>query len=154
MIKALRRLFRTDPYFGGVILGFTASIPYLIMDYLYTLILKINSIYHYAAILIVSHTDLPLDYLIGSSADLVVGSFLGFLIIAVFERTNYRFLRIKCFGLGVILWILHVSIIPKLWEPKLLSLMDRPTIYMALINHVLWGLLFGIFLNIMLENQD
>ena len=154
MIKIFSRIHRIDPYFGGIILGLATTIPYLILDYLYSLILAVNPIPIYSATLVVSHTGIPWDYLFGIIADLSAGSFLGFLLIIIFERTNYRFLRAKCLGSGVILWILHVSIIPKLWEPELLKLMNRPTVYMALINHILWGLAFGVILRWMRKSQE
>jgi hypothetical protein len=154
LLKILTRIFQADPYFGGAILGLATTFPYLMLDYLYSLILNVNPIPIYSAILVVSHTSLPWDYFLGIIADLAAGSFLGFLIIVVFERTSYRFLKSKCLGIGVVLWILHVSIIPKLWEPGLLKLMNRPTVYMALLNHFLWGLAFGIVLNIIRKHPS
>jgi hypothetical protein len=149
LIKLLTRFFETDPYFGGAVLGLVTTIPYLILDYLYSLFLNVNPIPIYSATLVVSHTAIPWDYLLGIIADLAAGSFLGFIIIVVLERTSYGFLSAKCLGIGVVLWILHVSIIPKLWEPELLKLMNRPTVYMALFNHMIWGLGYGITLRIM-----
>lgn len=153
MIKILKRVFKIDPYFGGIMLGLVTTFPYLMLDYLYSFVFAVNPIPIYSATLVVSHTGLPWDYVFGMMADLAAGSFLGFLIIAVFERTNYLFLRAKCLGLGVALWVLHVSIIPKLWEPQLLKLMNRPTVYMALIDHLLWGLAFGMILHVMRTKQ-
>jgi hypothetical protein len=149
VIKILTRIYHIDPYFGGIILGLVTTLPYLMLDYLYSLLFAVNPIPIYSATLVVSHTGFPWDYILGIIADITAGSFLGFLLIVVFERTSYKFLLAKCFGIGPVLWILHVSIIPKLWEPALLKLMNRPTVYMALINHVLWGLVFGIILKIM-----
>jgi hypothetical protein len=153
ILNPLARIFQIDPYFGGIILGLATTAPYLMLDYLYSLIFDVNPIPIYSSILVVSNTGLPWDYLFGIIADLAAGSFLGFLIIAVFERTSYRFLRSKCLGIGVVLWILHVSIIPKIWEPELLRLMNRPTVYMALFNHILWGLAFGIVLRIIRKDN-
>lgn len=149
LVKFLARIFHTDPYFGGSILGFVTTIPYLMVDYLSSLISGVNPIPIYSATLIVSHAAIPWDYLFGMIADIIAGSLLGFILVVVFERTSYRFIRTKCLGAGSVLWILHVSIIPKLWEPELLKLMNRPTVYMAFVNHVLWGLAFGIMLNVM-----
>lgn len=154
MIKLFVRVFHADPYFGGSILGLMTTVPYLLLDYLSSLVAGGNPIPIYSATLVVSHTNIPWDYLLGIIADITAGSFLGFLLIVIFERTSYRFLRAKCFGIGIVLWILHVSIIPKLWEPQLLKLMNRPTVYMAFINHVLWGLAFGIILYCMKNNQS
>ncbi len=149
LVKLLARIFHTDPYFGGSILGFVTTIPYLMVDYLSSLISGVNPIPIYSATLIVSHAAIPGDYFFGIIADITAGSLLGFVLVVVFERTSYRFMRTKCLGVGSVLWILHVSIIPKLWEPELLKLMNRPTVYMAFITHILWGLAFGIMLNAM-----
>jgi hypothetical protein len=154
MINLLKRIYRIDPYFGGVILGLVTTVPYLMLDYLSSLIFGVNPIPIYSATLVVSHTGIPWDYLLGIIADIMAGSFLSFLLILVFERTSYRFLQAKCTGIGAVLWILHVSIIPKLWEPALLKLMNRPTVYMALFSHVLWGLAFGIILNLMRKENS
>jgi hypothetical protein len=154
LIKILRRISETEPYFGGAMLGLMMTIPYLILDYLSSLIFNINPIPIYSATLVVSHTGIPWDYLLGIIADLAAGSFLGFLLIAIFEWTSYKFLRAKCLGSGIILWILHVSIIPKLWDPELLQLMNRPTVYMALINHILWGLTFGMILRLIRNSNQ
>lgn len=154
MLKLLRRISETDPYFGGYILGMATTIPYLLLDYLASLILDVNPIPAYSATLVVSHTGIPWDYFLGIIADLTAGSFLGFGLITIFERTSYKFLRTKCIGSGAVLWILHVSIIPKLWEPGLLKLMNRPTVYMALVLHVLWGMAFGIVLHMMRKGHS
>ena len=147
MIKLLTRIYQTDPYFAGSVLGFLTTFPYLILDYLSSLFFAVNPIPIYSATLVVSHIEIPWDYVLGIIAELAAGSLLGFLIIVVFQRTSYAYLQAKCLGLGVSLWILHVSIIPKLWEPELLKLMNRPTVYGALVNHILWGLAFGFTLN-------
>lgn len=154
LLKIFTRIYKTDHYFGGILLGLVMTLPYLILDYLSSLIFDINPIPMYSSTLVVSNTGLAWDYLFGIIADLAAGSFLGFLLIAVFERTSYRFLRAKCLGIGILFWILHVSIIPKLWEPQLLKLMNRPTVYMALFNHIVWGLTFGIILKLIRKNRS
>jgi hypothetical protein len=153
-LNILKSIYRADAYFGGSILGLGLTIPYLLLDYLSSFISDVNPIPIYSATLVVSHTNIPWDYVLGIIADITAGSFLGFLLIVIFERTSYRFLQAKCFGIGVVLWILHVSIIPKLWEPQLLKLMNHPTVYMALINHAFWGLAFGMILNVMRKEKS
>lgn len=148
----LSGIYQNDPGYGGAVLGLMITVPYLLLDYLASLLFDVNPIPVYSATLVVSHVGQAGDYLLGMIADLIAGSFLGFGVVMAFERTNYRYLLGKCLGIGVVLWVLHVSIIPKLWEPQLLGLMNRPTVYMALVNHVLWGIGFGFILQAMRQS--
>ncbi len=146
--KILSRIYQTDPYFGGAIVGVVMTCPYLMLDYLSSLLFNVNTIPIYSATLVISHTGFPWDYFFGIVADLGAGFLIGAGMIAAFERSGYQFLLAKCLGIGIVLWILHVSVIPKLWEPRLLQLLNRPTVYMSLLNHVFWGAGFGLFLRI------
>ncbi len=138
---------KIDPYLLGSGLGFILTIPYLTLDYLFSLLFKTNPIPIYSATLVVSHTNFFWDYIFSITADLTAGAFLGFIIAYILERTNYHHLWLKGLGTGSVLWIAHVSVIPKLWEPALLELMNRQTVYVAFFTHVLWGVVYAVFLN-------
>jgi hypothetical protein len=138
--------FEIDPYLLGSTLGFLLVIPYLSLDYLLSLIFKSNPIPLYSSMLIMTHTAILLDFALGITGDLIAGAFMGFIITIILERTNYHYLWVKGLGIGAVLWIVHVCVLPKLWEPQLLTLMTRPTIFIAFVTHVLWGLAYGMIL--------
>jgi uncharacterized membrane protein (Fun14 family) len=141
-----------EPYSRGGLLGFLTTIPYLIIDFLLCRIWKGNPIPLYSSTLVISHTGYSWDYVFGILSDLTAGSLMGFIIGFIIEKTSYRYLAAKGLVIGSTLWILHVSVIPKLWEPGLLKLMNRPTVYIAWLTHILWGLGFGAILGY-LEKQ-
>lgn len=138
--------FEIDPYLLGSMLGFVLVFPYLSLDYLLSLIFKSNPIPLYSATLVVSHTNSPWDFVFSILGDFIAGAFMGFIITFIFERTNYHYLWIKGLGIGAVLWIVHVCALPKLWEPKLLTLMTQSTVYISFFTHVGWGLVYGIIL--------
>ena len=64
----------------------------------------------------------------------------------VLERTNYKNLIQKGIIAGGVLWIMHMSLIPKIWDPELLKLINPPTGYLSFYTHIFWGTLFGFIL--------
>ena len=52
-------------------------------------------------------------------ADLIAGTFFGACTTFNLERTNYKNLIQKGIIAGGVLWIIHVSVIPKIWDSEL-----------------------------------
>jgi len=38
---------------------------------------------------------------------------------------------------------MHVSVLPKIWDPGLLKFVGPPTGFLSFYTHILWGTLFG-----------
>ena len=86
------------------------------------------------------------DFFYGVMADLIAGTFLGAFTVFVLERTNYKNLIQKGIIAGGVLWIMHVSLIPKIWDPELLKFIDPPTGFISFYTHIFWGILYGFIL--------
>lgn len=75
---------------------------------------------------------------LGASA--LFGSALAYL----YARTGSDFWFLKAIGFGGVLFIVHVSVIPKLWEPRLLAILAQPgVIPWQLLYKVAWAILTG-----------
>ena len=89
----------------------------------------------------------------GILADLVAGTLLGFVTVFILERSNYKNLVLKGLVAGGVLWILHVSLIPSLWDPHLLPLLTRATVIVSFFTHGFWGAFYGFILDLFLKSS-
>lgn len=141
------KLHKEDIYLLAGTVGFFTTLIYLAVDFLLCSIFGAKPIPHYSAQLIFSHTHIRWDLFYGAMADLIAGTFLGAITAFVLERTNYKNLVPKGIIAGGVLWIAHVSLIPKLWDPDLLKFITFPTGRISFFTHVFWGLFFGFILS-------
>jgi uncharacterized membrane protein (Fun14 family) len=137
---------KNDVYLLGGHIGSFTTIIYLAVDYLLSLIFKSYPIPLYSARLIISWPTSGWDFFFGIMADLIAGTFLGFITVFILERTNYQNLILKGLVAGGILWIIHISVIPNFWKPELFKLMTRSTIYISFFTHGFWGMFYGLIL--------
>jgi divalent metal cation (Fe/Co/Zn/Cd) transporter len=139
------KLHKEDIYLLAGTIGFFTTVIYLVADYLSSLIFKANPIPLYSSQLVLSRTS-DWDFLYGIAADLIAGTFLGAITAFVLERTNYKNIIQKGFIAGGVLWIMHVSVIPKIWDPELLKLVNPATGHLSFFTHVFWGIFYGFIL--------
>lgn len=140
------KLHKEDIYLLAGALGFFTTIIYLSVDYLLCLLFKANPIPLYSAQLILSHSSGGWGFFYGVMADLIAGTFLGAITAFVLERTNYKNLIKKGVIAGGVLWIMHVSIIPKIWDPELLKFINFSTGSLSFYTHIFWGTFYGFIL--------
>jgi hypothetical protein len=137
------KLHKEDIYLLAGTLGFFTTVIYLIIDYVLCFLFKATPIPYYSSQLVLSHTVMSWDFFYGAMADLVAGTFLGAVAALVLERTNYKNLIPKGVIVGGVLWIMHVSLIPKIWDPELVKFIHPPTGYLSFYTHIFWGILYG-----------
>ena len=140
------KLHKEDIYLLTGTLGFFTTVIYLIIDYLLSLLFKSPPVPIYSSALVLSHNSTGWDFFYGVMADLIAGTFLGAFTAFVLERTNYKNLIQKGVIAGGVLWIMHVSLIPKIWKPELLKFIGPPTGYISFYTHIFWGTLYGFIL--------
>jgi hypothetical protein len=141
------KLHREDIYLLAGTLGFFTTIIYLIFDYLLSIFFKSMPIPFYSAHLVLSHHAMGWYFFYGVMADLIAGTFLGAFTALVLERTNYKNLIQKGIIAGGVLWITHVSLIPKIWDPDLIKFIGPPTGFISFYTHIFWGSLYGFILS-------
>lgn len=100
--------------------------------------------YEYVTMLILPKEDMPRSVsLIAFVFSIMASSVLfGTVQAYIYVRTggDYRFR--KAAGYGLILFVIHVSLIPKLWEPRVLAEQAEPWVVpWELAMHVGWGIL-------------
>lgn len=79
---------------------------------------------------------------------LLIGSAVfGVLLAYVYRWTGRDFWLLKAIGYGGLLVIVHVSMIPRLWEPRLLQIFaSPPEVIWDLISNPGWAILSAYFL--------
>ena len=137
------KLHKEDVYLLAGTLGFFSTVIYLAVDYGLSLFFKGIPIPFYSSHLVLSRSAMIWDFLFGVMADLIAGTFLGAFTAMVLEWTNYKNLVQKGFIAGGVLWIMHVSLIPKIWDHELLKFIGPPTGYLSFFTHIGWGVLYG-----------
>jgi hypothetical protein len=140
------KLHKEDIYLLAGTLGFFTTIIYLVVDVLLCLLFKANPIPFYSAHLVLSRSFIGWDLFYGVSADLIAGTFLGAITAFVLERTNYKNILLKGIIAGGVLWIMHVSVIPKIWDPGLLQFINLSTGRLSFYTHIFWGTFYGFIL--------
>jgi hypothetical protein len=140
------KLHKEDIYLLAGTLGFFTTGIYLIIDYLLSLIFKSTPIPYYSSQLILSYTSMGWGFFYGVMADLIAGTFLGAVTAFVLERTNYKNLIQKGVIAGGVLWIMHISTIPKMWDPELLKFINFSTGSLSFYTHIFWGTFYGFIL--------
>jgi len=140
------KLHKEDIYLLAGTLGCFTTVIYLIIDYLLGLFFKSTAIPYYSSQLVLSFHSTGWSFFYGVMADLVAGTFLGAFTALVLEQTNYKNLVPKGIIAGGILWIMHVSLIPKIWDPELLNFVGPPTGFISFYTHIFWGTLYGFIL--------
>ncbi len=136
------KLHKEDIYLLNGTIGAWTTAIYLCIDYGLSLFLKTVPIPLYSSRLVLSRS-IGWDMFYGVMADVIAGTFLGAITTFVLESSNYKNLIQKGVIAGGILWIMHVSIIPKLWDPSVTEFLTRATIYQSFYTHAFWGVLFG-----------
>ncbi len=137
------KLHKEDIYLLAGTLGFFTTAIYLIVDYILSLIFKSYPIPYYSSQLVLSHSNTGWAFFYGIMADLIAGTFLGAVTAFVLARTNYKNLVQKGIIAGGVLWVMHVSIIPKIWSPELLKFINPATGVQSFYTHIFWGILYG-----------
>jgi hypothetical protein len=146
--KARSELLMNDPIVTGAKAGVVASVLTLVVEWLLgmTGVLRLIT-YDYASILILPSAAARSAYERGGTillAVLTASIFFGVLQVWLYQCTGNAFWVLKGAVYGGLLFITHVSLIPKLWEPRLLPVLNYPGVFAwEAVSKVGWGILSG-----------
>lgn len=85
---------------------------------------------------------------------LVASAFFGTLFAYVMDRIGSDLWFLKGLGYGAFLFLVHVSVIPKLWEPRLLSYLITPNVMVTeVLVEISWGILGAYLLTRLLGRE-
>jgi len=135
-----------DTLLRGTIIGFVATIPYILISWvLYTMGISPSTVVHYGAVLITPPgtpiTTLPL--LLGLLAVTISGTFMGNVLSLLIRWTGSDYILLKSTGFGIVLWIVHSKVLPAVIEPRLFKILPVSMVLQAFIVAGIWGIAAG-----------
>lgn len=128
-------------YLANLLLYFTGLVPYTGI--------------HYNAIFL-TPPGTPVNTLtgtIGVIAGFVAGSFVGVLIAFLLEQTGYELAWFKGLGVGVVLWPVHVGIIPNLMAERLYDVLPPIMVLACFFFEAIFGTITGIAMNVLAKKE-
>ena len=116
----------------GLVLYLLRLLPYTGFHY--------NIIFFHAA-----ETPLtPLTWATGIIAGFVTGAFVGVIIAYLIDRTGYDYSWLKGLGVGIVLWPVHVAVIPNLFAYRLYSVLPPIMVFACFFFEAVFGIVTGI----------
>ncbi len=110
---------------------------------------------HYLSQLIFPHQHVTLPKLLmGEFTHILAGGTLGIVVFFILEISGYDYLVIKGGGFGVIMWIVHVAIIPNLIAPRPYIFRTFNEAIIDLVSHLVWGVIAAWFISINLNKKS
>ena len=105
-------------------------------------ILPTTGIHYNAVFLTAPNTPIStLTIIIGIIAGLIVtGPFVGVIIAYLLSRTGYDYAWLKGFGVAVVLWPVHVAIIPNLMAPRLFTTLPPIMVFACFFFEAIFGI--------------
>jgi hypothetical protein len=95
---------------------------------------------HYLSQLIFPNQDVILPKLLmGEFAHIIAGGTFGVAIYFIFKISGYQFSIIKGAGFSVVMWIIHVAIIPNMVAPRPFIFRTYHEAIIDLVSHLVWG---------------
>lgn len=133
-----------DPLAAGAVAGIIGLLFKLVLEWVLSSARLMPAIsYHYIVTLILpSEEALPLYVRIIAFVFSEVGSssFFGVILAYLLIRTGRDLWFLKAVGFAAVLFIIHVSLIPKMWEPQLVQKFANPT---GVLGEVVWVLIWS-----------
>jgi hypothetical protein len=103
------------------------------------------TVVHYGAVLITPPdteiTAVPL--ILGLIAVFISGTFIGNIISIILRLTGIDYLYFKCLGSLFVLWIVHVSILPRVIAPELFRVLPIITIIVNFLIKIIWAITYA-----------
>lgn len=130
-----------------IILGFTSGLFGTLGDQMIhysSLWLKIvqSTTGHYISQLIFPYQKVTLPILlIGEFTHFLAGGILGIAIVLILKLSGYDFAIWKGLGLGTVLWIVHVLVIPNLVAPRPFLYRTFNEVIIDFVSHIVWSYL-------------
>ncbi|WP_027365060.1 hypothetical protein [Desulfotruncus alcoholivorax] len=90
---------------------------------------------------------------IGVLASFVTGSFVGVIISFLLQRTGNDYAWLKGMGVGVVLWPVHVAIIPNSMVPRVYSVLPPVMVLACFFFEALFGLVTGLVLQFLSKQE-
>lgn len=148
-----------DTVVAGVVAGTTATIGAQIIEWVLVLSgFAQPEFLPYLALLIFPEGAAPLGP--AQVISLLFAAFTGSAIFGtglafLYTRTGGGFWIVKGVAYAGFLFVVHVSLIPKMWEPRLLAVLAQPGVMtMEVIKQVVWATLTAYLLAQILEEGE
>jgi len=101
-------------------------------------------------------TETPLTTLTwatGIIAGFVTGAFVGVVIAYLIDRTGYDYSWLKGLGVGIVLWPVHVAIIPNLFAHRLYSVLPPIMVFACFFFEAIYGIVTGIMVKYLYDGN-
>lgn len=135
-----------DTILRGSIAGFLSTLVYVAIDWFFYLIgVTPSTVVHYGAVLITPpETEITaVTLILGFLAVSIAGSFVGVSISIMLRLTGIDYIYIKTLCFPLVLWIVHVSILPRLVVPELFRIITIEVIIANLVIKVTWAISYA-----------
>lgn len=136
----------SDTIRQGVIAGILGTVGDAAIHWTAFIILGTTTTSHYISQLVFPMKDpTAIRLLVAEVVHFGAGAFVGVLLAMVYKffRSDYPFY--KGIGLGVIMWIVHVGIIPNLVAPRPYLFRTELETLIDLISHIVYGTIATIY---------
>jgi hypothetical protein len=139
---------KNDIIKDGVIAGIIGTLGDFIIHGAAFLILRTSMTAHYISQLIFPMQEVnTFRFLIGLFTHFVAGPLVGILLVIIFRLTGKDFPYIKGVGLGMVMWIVHVIIIPNIiTAPRPVVFRTELEAVIDLLAHIIFGILATLYL--------
>lgn len=132
---------------SGLLAGLLGTLADFIIYVLSYFILGTSTVAHYISQLIFPFQEPNTTGLIlGSITHFVVGSIIGILFALFYKYFGYDYANIKGIGVGLLLWIVHVGIIPLMVSPRPFLHSNKLESFVELIVHISYGIFTTMYL--------
>ncbi len=89
-----------------------------------------------------------LKFLLASLMHLLAGAFVGVFLAIIIKLTGKDFPYLKGAGLGAVMWIVHVAVIPNIiTTPRPVVFRTELEALVDLLGHIVYGLLAAVYLS-------
>ena len=134
-----------DTILRGSIAGFFATLLYVLSDWLlYMLGITPFTVVHYGSVLITPPaTEMTtFSFFIGLIAVTIAGTFVGSILSFIIRNTGMDYFYLKSLGFLFVLWIIHVSILPRVIAPELFRVLPLVTVIVNLTIKIIWAITY------------
>ncbi|ATW26154.1 hypothetical protein [Candidatus Formimonas warabiya] len=137
----------TDTIQRGIYAGLAGSMGDLVIHSIGYFIFGTTLTAHYISQLIFPFAKVTaIKFAFGLATHLFVGAIAGILLALIFQKFGSDYPYYKGVGLGIVLWIAHVAVIPNLVAPRPYLYRTELEALVDLIAHTTFGVLSTLYL--------
>ncbi len=154
-MKIIRQKLLNDTIINGFIGGLFGTLGDFVIHWLaFLLRITQSTTGHYLSQLFFPHQKVILPkLLIAEFTHFFTGGTLGIFIVLILRLTGLDFSLIKGIGFGVVMWIVHVIIIPNMVAPRPFLFRTFNEAIVDLVTHIVWGGLAAWFISKLYKKQ-